>query len=85
MIKHLKHHLPHEERQRDLRFFSLEKRRLRGDQISVYEYLKGRRELDKAKLFAVVCSDITRNNGQLDNWNIGSSTKKCRRTSIQRV
>jgi len=56
-------HLSCEERLRELERFSLQKRRLRGDLIAAFHYLKEAYKEPGERLLTRACSDRTRGNG----------------------
>ena len=54
---------PYEARLKDLGMFSLEKRRLRGDMIALFKYLKGCHTEEVQDLFSMLPECGTQNNG----------------------
>ena len=62
MIRGLEH-LPHKDRLRELGLFSLEKRRLQGDLIAAFQYLKEAYKQEGNQLFERVDNCRTRGNG----------------------
>uniref|UniRef100_A0A670K9H8 Reverse transcriptase domain-containing protein n=1 Tax=Podarcis muralis TaxID=64176 RepID=A0A670K9H8_PODMU len=55
--------MPYEERLRELGMFSLEKRRLRGDMIAMFKYIKGCHIEEGERLFSAAPEKWTRSNG----------------------
>ena len=62
MIQGLEH-LCYKDRLRELGLSSLEKRRLQGDLVAAFQYLKGDYSKDGGNLYSKACCDRTRGNG----------------------
>ncbi|PKU42037.1 hypothetical protein llap_7659 [Limosa lapponica baueri] len=70
-------HLCYEDRLRELGLFSLEKRRLQGDLIMAFQYLKGAYRRDGEGFFMRECNNRTRDNGfKLEDGRFQLDTRK---------
>jgi len=70
-------HLSYEERLRQLSLFSLEKRRLWGNLVAAFQYIKGAYRKEGENIFSKACCDRTRSNGfKLREGRIRSDVRK---------